>query len=93
MIDGHGQPDGTGGRFCQVHGYHGWLYPCPQYPENVLQEIEEKSEQLRRNLNDPDWIREQIENDIPAEAVIILRVFAGLEEPPDEDQSKGRQDG
>ncbi len=32
-------------RKCKVHGWHGHLYPCEEYSENLLKELEE----LRKN--------------------------------------------
>ncbi len=32
-------------RKCKIHGWHGYLYPCEEYSENLLKELEE----LRKN--------------------------------------------
>jgi hypothetical protein len=66
-------------RECDVHGKHGLLYPCPEYPKEVLDEIERSNQIYKRNLSDPEWCRKQIENgSMTEEAIAVFRAMAGI---------------
>ena len=66
-------------RWCEIcNHYHGHLYPCPNYSPELLKEIESDHKTLVANLSDETWIKQQVENGIPPEAIVIMRVFAGL---------------
>lgn len=71
-----------GGRWCvSCSRYHGILYECPAYPEEIKMDIRYTLERSRRNLSDPEWIAREIEKGTPPEVIMIMRCFAGL--PPD----------
>lgn len=78
----HGEPDGDGFRFCDEHGLHGPLYPCPAYGAEILEEIAESDRRYRAALNTPKWIERQLRKGIPPDAIAVFQALAG---PPDED--------
>ena len=63
--------------FCSWHR-HGPLYTCSSYPEDIKQNIKKSSDQFTKNLQDPKWIKEQMDNGVSGEAITIFRFFAGL---------------
>jgi len=66
-------------RWCEVcNHYHGNLYPCPNYPPELLQELELGRKALVSSLSDQAWIKQQIEKGIPPEAILIMRALAGM---------------
>lgn len=74
----HGEINNYGNRWCAVcNRAHGVLYVCEHYPPELQAKIEQESDQFERNLNDPEWCRQQIENGIPKESIEILKIFAG----------------
>ena len=76
----HGESK-NGGRWCETHNqFHGDLYPCPEYPKEVLQHLEKASEQYISNLRSRSWCNKQIaDNKIPAEGIQIFRALAGID--------------
>lgn len=76
----HGEiPAGEVNRWCEVHGWHGPLYACLEYPAAVLAEIENETARWRRKLDDPESCNEMIRQGLPPEGVMFFRMFAGLE--------------
>ena len=70
LVDGHL-------RWCEACGYnHGLLYPCENYPPEILLEIQSDSDKFKINLNDGAWIKDQVDNGIPVIAISIMRTFA-----------------
>lgn len=68
-----------GSRWCDEHQqFHGPLYSCETYPEEVLQEIADNSARFATNLLNEQWCREQIAKGVPLEAILIWRAPAGL---------------
>ena len=79
MKHGEAIKDGAG-RWCEVHKHeHGPLYPCDTYDEATLLEIHESNARWVAKLQDPEWVRAQIENGVPPIAIACYRAFAGLE--------------
>ena len=75
----HGALTGHGTRWCQVHGHeHGELYPCPEYPESVLDEIDVSAERWRSALQDPEWIKRQLAAGVPPIAILGMQQLAGV---------------
>lgn len=65
-------------RWCNTcSGYHGMLYVCPDYPEDVKQMLREKGDQFLKDVHDPEWIKKQMDNGATPEAIGIMRAFAG----------------
>lgn len=58
-----------GMRWCEIDKvYHGILYPCEHYPENILKEIEISANKWFNLLNDKTWVKE-IEGGMPVEVI------------------------
>ena len=67
-------------RWCSMcNQYHGILYNCEHYPKEIRAEIERDCNVHVKNIQDPKWIKRQIQNGIPAEAIVFARIFAGIE--------------
>ena len=73
-------------RWCEVHDqYHGVFYECESYPQEVLNSIRTSSNAFAENLNNPEWVKQQIEKLVSEGsieedarmAVRIMRIFAG----------------
>lgn len=68
-------------RWCPVHKqYHGSLYPCIFFDEETLSEIAKQSDVWKQNLNDKDWVLEQIRHGTPPEGIEIMKFFVGQRE-------------
>ena len=49
--------------------------------QNIIHHlITEESERFRQNLMNPKWVKQQLDNGIPQEAITIFRIFGGLDE-------------
>ena len=82
LIRDGGQWSGT--RYCEVceYHYHGELYACEHYPEQVLAEIRLAEAKWLRELEDGTVYRKAMESMTEHEAAVftmVHRVFAGLE--------------
>ena len=62
-------------RYCATHGWHGHLYPCPEYNEETLVEIRIAQEKFKRNVADPDWVQKQLDRGIPPHVISILKIL------------------
>lgn len=70
----------SGNRWCETcQRGHGDLYICKHYPESLKQELKEHADKLRANMMRPGWVQEQLDKDIPIEAIAIMGQFMGLE--------------
>lgn len=68
-------------RFCKKHNqYHGPLYVCASYSDELKTDIKKQSQKWVNQLNDPEWIKQQLDNGVPPIAIDIQRIFAGLED-------------
>jgi len=47
MNHGKTSPDGSR-RYCNIHGEHGFLYPCKEYPQNILEEVINLGKQFKQ---------------------------------------------
>jgi hypothetical protein len=66
-------------RWCEVHKtHHGILYPCPDYPPELLKEIAAADISFAAQLNDKAWAQEQINKGVPPEAIEIMKIFSRL---------------
>ena len=59
---------------------HGELYICESYSEEKKAKKMKNSETLQKCLQDPAWIKKQIDNGVPPEVIRIFQIFSGVEE-------------
>jgi hypothetical protein len=65
--------------WCETCGYeHGPLYICQHYSEERKKEIADKADKLRADMMNPEWVRKQLDNGVPLEAIAIMAAFMGL---------------
>lgn len=57
---------------------HGPLYICESYSEERKAEIRMAEATFLANLQDPAWIRSEVEKGTPPEVIAILRAMAGI---------------
>jgi len=66
-------------RWCEHHKqYHGILYTCNHYTDEVKKEVGIRSNKHIENLNDPEWCRRQVDKGLPEIGISIFKVFAGI---------------
>jgi hypothetical protein len=66
-------------RWCDVCDCdHGPLYPCINYPPELLKSIENQTLQYQSNLMNPVWLQRQLDNEAPPEALKILGAMFGV---------------
>ena len=64
-------------RWCNTcNQYHGILYKCEHYSDELKQQLQKQTDQLKDNLMDPSWCKEQIDNGATKEALMFFRVFS-----------------
>jgi hypothetical protein len=69
----------NGIRACDVHkGGHGALYRCEHYDKETLAEIDMLTDQHVNDLNNPEWVKKQLDNGVPPIGIEIWRALAGL---------------
>lgn len=74
----HGQAR-EGGRWCTKHGYyHGILYPCEHFSQEMLDKINIEDTKNRENWNNSEYIQKKLDDGMPPEGVVIMQMFAGL---------------
>lgn len=67
--------------WCEPCGHeHGPLYICEHYSEERKAQKQKDSDNFIKCLNDPEWIKKQLDNGVPQEAITSFRMFAGLED-------------
>lgn len=65
-------------RWCEpCNTYHGILYICTNYSEELTKEITEDSNKFIHNLHTAEWCEAQINKGIPVEAITVFRTLAG----------------
>lgn len=75
-----GKGDWENSRWCEAcNHYHGILYNCEHYPSHIRKEIKLQSDTFKANLQNPEWIKKQIKNGIPYEAILIFKAFADID--------------
>ena len=53
-------------RWCETHKqYHGLLYECAEYPQDIRLKIRQDTIKWVNQLKDPIWVQEQIDKGIP----------------------------
>lgn len=68
------------GRWCEeCNVWHGPLYVCPRYPEEIQIEVRAKSDAFRANLADPAWQAEQRKAGVPQVAIELFKIMGGVE--------------
>ncbi len=66
------KPPYEGCVWCEAHNvYHGPLYMCDAYTDELKREIAAKQQTWKRNLEDPEWVRVQIKNGTPREVLVL----------------------
>lgn len=66
-------------RWCATEGtWHGPLYICEYYTDEIKAEIEKSQGQFRKNLTDPIWIEKQIAGGVRPFEIAVMRWMAGL---------------
>ena len=76
-----GEGSNSHARWCSVcNQYHGVLYNCKHYPKDIKIKIKQENNAFINNLQDPKWIEEQLQNNIPMEVILLNKIFAGIEE-------------
>ena len=80
MKDGDlGTGSHVGSRWCaSCAAYHGFLYICDSYSVELKDRLIKNSEEFSNNLQDQDWVRRQLGNGVPPEAIKIFEVLSGV---------------
>ena len=66
-------------RYCESCKHdHGPLYVCPSYDADTKAEIAAQSERWIANLQDPAWIKSQLDKGVEPGAIAIFQAMAGL---------------
>lgn len=80
MSTKHGESDERGGRRCDVcDAFHGTLYICPSYSDELKAKLEQQTGAWRNDLRDPEWCDEQVRAGIPESVIQIMAMFAGVQ--------------
>lgn len=80
----HGELNTNGdARWCDVCAWwHGPLYICEHYPNDINNEIFYLIEKFHKDINDPNWIKKQTDNGIHQKVIDILRLLSGAGKTP-----------
>ena len=74
-----GKGESSHARWCEKHNnYHGILFICDSYPDDLKQKLVKDRETFRKNLNDPEWVKKQ---NVEPEVIEIFKIFAGDKTP------------
>ena len=64
------------GRWCnECQIFHGILYECEKFPDEIRAKIRVGNAKFSNNLNDPTWIKRQIDNGVEPEVIAIFRAL------------------
>ena len=67
-----------GSRWCEeCNHWHGPLFLCLHFGDNLTDDIKEQQARFRANLRDPKWIQKQLDNGTPPEVIGIFQVLGG----------------
>lgn len=73
--------DVPGHRFCpDCACWHGSLYICDFYGDELAAAIAEEATRWRNNLANPQWVKEQLDKGVPTMAIVAMQAFAATGE-------------